>query len=205
METRIHQIEIERSPRGSYGFSWSWSKPPRIERVEPRLPASQAGLLPRDHVIFVSGINVLHLNEKNMIDLIRKSNKTITLQIYREDLSHLSNECKQADPTQSRHFSCTSSAPLNNSVIIHDDEDPASRTFDYNVKHQCSTSGQNQCPTNCSEDRSLYHWSDHCPARPSHLSKPQNVYYPHPITSPPNISDSTDVNRVYRRLSTNII
>jgi C-terminal processing protease CtpA/Prc len=59
-------------PRGAggFGFSVTWSRPPRVERVDAGLPAAAAGLLPGDYLIFVGSRNVVRMHEKEVMAAI---------------------------------------------------------------------------------------------------------------------------------------
>lgn len=62
---------LQRAQNGGFGFSVAWTQPPRVERVEPGLPAEQAGIRPGDYIIFVDKHNVVTLPEEDVLQLIR--------------------------------------------------------------------------------------------------------------------------------------
>lgn len=77
-----------------YGFSILWTHPPRIEKVEPRLSADIAGLLPGDSVIFVGVHNIVTMAETQVLHLIRSQNGVLNLEIYRQAGQRPSNDLK---------------------------------------------------------------------------------------------------------------
>ncbi|CAL4100771.1 unnamed protein product, partial [Meganyctiphanes norvegica] len=79
-------VNIVKGQRG-FGFSVAWTKPPRIERVEPGLPADQAGLKPGDYVIFVGNNNVVKYEEEAILEIIRQSGGVLNLEVYRRGVS----------------------------------------------------------------------------------------------------------------------
>lgn len=62
---------LQRASNGGFGFSVAWTQPPRVERVEPGLPAEQAGIRPGDYIIFVDKHNVVTVPEEEVLQLIR--------------------------------------------------------------------------------------------------------------------------------------
>ena len=63
-------VNFSKQSRG-FGFSVTWTRPPRVERVEAGLPASEAGLMPGDYIIFVGQKNIVKMTEKEVMDTIR--------------------------------------------------------------------------------------------------------------------------------------
>lgn len=63
-------VRVPRGPRG-FGFSVTWSRPPRVERVDPGLPAANAGLQPGDYIIFVGSLNIVRLSEQEVMAAIK--------------------------------------------------------------------------------------------------------------------------------------
>ncbi|XP_052132683.1 uncharacterized protein LOC113216354 [Frankliniella occidentalis] len=74
---------LQRAPAGGFGFSVAWTQPPRVERVEPGLPAEQAGIRPGDYIIFVDKHNVVTVPEEDVLQLIRSCGNQLTLEVYR--------------------------------------------------------------------------------------------------------------------------
>ncbi|KAJ1520807.1 hypothetical protein ONE63_003898 [Megalurothrips usitatus] len=75
---------LQRAP-GGFGFSVAWTQPPRVERVEPGLPAEQAGIRPGDYIIFVDRHNVVTVPEEDVLQLIRSCGNQLTLEVYRRN------------------------------------------------------------------------------------------------------------------------
>ena len=63
-------VSFSRGARG-FGFSVTWTRPPRVERVEAGLPAATAGLLSGDYIIFVGSRNIVRMDEKDVMAVIR--------------------------------------------------------------------------------------------------------------------------------------
>ena len=63
-------VKFCRGNRG-FGFSVTWTRPPRVERVEAGLPAAVAGLQPGDYIIFVGSHNIVRMEEKEIMNIIR--------------------------------------------------------------------------------------------------------------------------------------
>ncbi|XP_034234043.1 serine-rich adhesin for platelets [Thrips palmi] len=76
---------LQRASNGGFGFSVAWTQPPRVERVEPGLPAEQAGIRPGDYIIFVDKHNVVTLPEEDVLQLIRSCGNQLTLEVYRRN------------------------------------------------------------------------------------------------------------------------
>ncbi|KAK3928866.1 Rho guanine nucleotide exchange factor 17 [Frankliniella fusca] len=74
---------LQRAPAAGFGFSVAWTQPPRVERVEPGLPAEQAGIRPGDYIIFVDKHNVVTVPEEEVLQLIRSCGNQLTLEVYR--------------------------------------------------------------------------------------------------------------------------
>ncbi|XP_037781086.1 uncharacterized protein LOC119577575 [Penaeus monodon] len=79
-------VTVVRGNQG-FGFSVAWTKPPRVERVEPGLPAEQAGLKPGDYIIFVGQFNVVKYEEEQVLDIIRDSGDVLSMEVYRRGVS----------------------------------------------------------------------------------------------------------------------
>ncbi|KAF7997743.1 hypothetical protein HCN44_009141 [Aphidius gifuensis] len=76
-----------------WGFSLSWGRPPRVERVDPNSPADRAGLRPGDHVVFVNTTNVVILARENILGLIQAATNQLVLEVYRK--TTINNKNKQ--------------------------------------------------------------------------------------------------------------
>ncbi|KAF2349250.1 PDZ domain, partial [Trinorchestia longiramus] len=76
-------VKVPRGPRG-FGFSVTWSRPPRVERVDAGLPAAAAGLLPGDYIIFVGARNIVRLDEKGVMAAIKECGNELSLEVYRK-------------------------------------------------------------------------------------------------------------------------
>ncbi|XP_068214419.1 uncharacterized protein [Palaemon carinicauda] len=70
-----------------YGFSVKWTKPPRVERVEPGLAADRAGLQPGDYVIFIGEHNVVKYDENTVLQIIRECGETLIMEVYRRGVT----------------------------------------------------------------------------------------------------------------------
>ncbi|XP_076673856.1 protostome-specific GEF isoform X2 [Andrena cerasifolii] len=67
-----------------WGFSLSWGRPPRVERVDPGSPAERSGLRPGDHVVFVDMTNVVTLPREEILGLIQAATNQLILEVYRK-------------------------------------------------------------------------------------------------------------------------
>lgn len=83
----------------SYGFSIVWTHPPRVEKVEPGMPADRAGVLPGDFVIFVDKHNVVTMPEIDILNLIRSQCGTLLIEIFRRSNVKPSNGLKCRQPS----------------------------------------------------------------------------------------------------------
>lgn len=66
-----------------FGFSILWTRPPRVERVEPGRAADKAGLRTGDRVVFVDKHNVVASPEAKVLELIRAQGSELTLEVFR--------------------------------------------------------------------------------------------------------------------------
>ncbi|XP_057325089.1 uncharacterized protein LOC130667491 isoform X2 [Microplitis mediator] len=71
-----------------WGFSLSWGRPPRVERVDPGSPAERSGLKPGDHVVFVDTTNVVTRLREDILNLIQAATNQLILEIYRKSGAH---------------------------------------------------------------------------------------------------------------------
>ncbi|XP_063972686.1 uncharacterized protein Psgef isoform X2 [Diachasmimorpha longicaudata] len=71
-----------------WGFSLSWGRPPRVERVDPGSPAERAGLRPGDHVVFVDTSNVVIRPREDILSLIQSATTQLVLEVYRRAGGH---------------------------------------------------------------------------------------------------------------------
>jgi len=76
-------MRMRKGERG-YGFSVTWTHPPRIERVEPGLVADLAGMRVGDYIVFVGNENVVKMKEEEVLQLIQAAGDNLTLEIYRK-------------------------------------------------------------------------------------------------------------------------
>lgn len=67
-----------------WGFSLSWGRPPRVERVDPGSPAERSGLRPGDHVVFVETTNVVTKPRDEILGLIQAATNQLVLEVYRK-------------------------------------------------------------------------------------------------------------------------
>ncbi|XP_034949072.1 uncharacterized protein PsGEF [Chelonus insularis] len=74
-----------------WGFSLSWGRPPRVERVDPNSPAERAGLRPGDHVVFVDTTNVVTRAREDILNLIQAATNQLILEVYRKSGPHVSS------------------------------------------------------------------------------------------------------------------
>lgn len=73
-----------------WGFSLSWGRPPRVERVDPGSPAERSGLRPGDHVVFVDATNVVTRSREEILELIQAATNQLILEVYRKGSVHSS-------------------------------------------------------------------------------------------------------------------
>ncbi|KAJ8680402.1 hypothetical protein QAD02_016189, partial [Eretmocerus hayati] len=66
-----------------WGFSLSWGRPPRVERVDPGSPAERSGLRPGDYVVFVDATNVVTQPRDDILELIQAATSQLVLEVYR--------------------------------------------------------------------------------------------------------------------------
>lgn len=74
---------IRRESNESFGFTISWTQPPRIEKIEPNHPAEICGVLPGDYIIFVGNFNIVTMSELEILELIVKQGTELILEIFR--------------------------------------------------------------------------------------------------------------------------
>ncbi|XP_017886338.1 uncharacterized protein LOC108628736 isoform X2 [Ceratina calcarata] len=73
-----------------WGFSLSWGRPPRVERVDPSSPAERSGLRPGDYVVFVDTTNVVTRSREEILGLIQAATNQLILEVYRKGNVHSS-------------------------------------------------------------------------------------------------------------------
>ncbi|KYN06675.1 hypothetical protein ALC62_02333 [Cyphomyrmex costatus] len=83
----IRQTSVNQIP---WGFSLSWGRPPRVERVDPGSPAERSGLRPGDHVVFVETTNVVTRPRDEILGLIQAATNQLVLEVYRRGGAHSS-------------------------------------------------------------------------------------------------------------------
>lgn len=67
-----------------WGFSLSWGKPPKVERVDTGSPADRAGLKSGDYVVFIETTNVVTKPRDEILGLIQGATNQLLLEIYRK-------------------------------------------------------------------------------------------------------------------------
>ncbi|XP_025073110.1 uncharacterized protein LOC105423144 [Pogonomyrmex barbatus] len=81
----LRQTSVNQIP---WGFSLSWGRPPRVERVDPGSPAERSGLRPGDHVVFVETTNVVTKPRDEILGLIQAATNQLVLEVYRKGGAH---------------------------------------------------------------------------------------------------------------------
>ncbi|CAL1677028.1 unnamed protein product [Lasius platythorax] len=81
----IRQTSVNQIP---WGFSLSWGRPPRVERVDPGSPAERSGLRPGDHVVFVEMTNVVTRPRDEILGLIQAATNQLVLEVHRKGGAH---------------------------------------------------------------------------------------------------------------------
>lgn len=72
---------ISKSNGDAFGFEISWTNPPRINSV--RNPSQNFDLRKGDYIIFVGDVNIVTMPKEEVIELIRKQENQLTLEIFR--------------------------------------------------------------------------------------------------------------------------
>ncbi|XP_025602970.2 uncharacterized protein LOC105691992 isoform X2 [Athalia rosae] len=67
-----------------WGFSLSWGKPPKVERVDSGSPAERAGLKSGDYVVFIETTNVVTKPRDEILGLIQGATNQLLLEVYRK-------------------------------------------------------------------------------------------------------------------------
>ncbi|XP_015596759.1 uncharacterized protein LOC107268470 isoform X2 [Cephus cinctus] len=67
-----------------WGFSLSWGRPPRVERIDPGSPADRAGLRSGDHVVFIETTNVVTRPREEILSLIQAATNQLVMEVYRK-------------------------------------------------------------------------------------------------------------------------
>ncbi|XP_046416485.1 uncharacterized protein LOC124177759 isoform X1 [Neodiprion fabricii] len=67
-----------------WGFSLSWGKPPKVERVDNGSPAERAGLRSGDYVVFIETTNVVTKPREEILALIQRATNQLLLEVYRK-------------------------------------------------------------------------------------------------------------------------
>ncbi|XP_043681403.1 uncharacterized protein LOC122635343 isoform X1 [Vespula pensylvanica] len=83
----IRQSAVNQVP---WGFSLSWGRPPRVERVDSGSPAERSGLKPGDYVVFVETTNVVTKPREEILGLIQAATNQLVLEVYRKGGIHSS-------------------------------------------------------------------------------------------------------------------
>ncbi|KAI4488023.1 hypothetical protein M0804_004871 [Polistes exclamans] len=83
----IRQSAVNQVP---WGFSLSWGRPPRVERVDSASPAERSGLKPGDYVVFVETVNVVTKPRDEILSLIQAATNQLVLEVYRKGGIHSS-------------------------------------------------------------------------------------------------------------------
>ncbi|KAK2714488.1 uncharacterized protein LOC136040192 isoform X2 [Artemia franciscana] len=91
-------IDFKRGPNG-FGFSLSWTHPPRIEAVEPGGSADEAGLKTGDFIIFVGTKNVVKMKKDDVLQLFRSSDHLV-LELYRRHSNMVKTQTLSLLPVQ---------------------------------------------------------------------------------------------------------
>jgi S1-C subfamily serine protease len=84
----LREVLVNADPYGNcqqvpWGFSLSWGRPPRVERVDPVSPAERSGLKPGDYVVFVESTNVVTQPREEVLELIQAATSQLILEVYR--------------------------------------------------------------------------------------------------------------------------
>lgn len=77
-----------RRPGENFGFTITWMKPPKIEKVEVNSPAEASGLQAGDYIVFVGNCNIVTLSEMDILDLIVKQGDNLTFEVFRPNVSN---------------------------------------------------------------------------------------------------------------------
>ncbi|XP_046829022.1 uncharacterized protein LOC124428699 isoform X3 [Vespa crabro] len=85
----IRQSAVNQVP---WGFSLSWGRPPRVERVDSGSPAERSGLKPGDYVVFVETTNVVTKPRDEILGLIQAATNQLILEVYRKGGIHSSQQ-----------------------------------------------------------------------------------------------------------------
>ena len=172
----VHQnstvsLELIRRPNSGrgFGFSVTWSRPPRIEKVEQGSPAEKAGVHVGDYIISIGDQNVMHSSESEVMDLIMRSLVRLPLKVYRKNLTVHE---RQVTPVLQRPGSSNGYATVprynsNNNNIL----------FDSNLVPNFNYHYPSECPSRPSIINECHYPSD-CPSRPQSNNPNQIVYYP---------------------------
>lgn len=72
---------INKQPEDVFGFEISWTKPPKVNSVKNLAQCS--GLQKGDHIIFVGETNIVTMPKEEVIEMIRKHESSLTLEIFR--------------------------------------------------------------------------------------------------------------------------
>lgn len=92
----------------AFGFEISWTKPPKINSVR-----NLSGLRAGDYIIFVGETNIVTMPKDEVIELIRKQGKSLTLEIFRPVDRINSKEMIEKLALQSTPVSCRNASSLN--------------------------------------------------------------------------------------------
>lgn len=117
--------KLTRTAEKGFGFSIVWTHPPRIEKVEPGLPADRCGILPGDYVIFVDKHNVVTMPEMDILNLIQSQGKILILEIFRRSKA-TSNGVKLCMPSLTATTTPITTTAFCNSNAINNNDDQLS-------------------------------------------------------------------------------
>ncbi|XP_043477014.1 uncharacterized protein LOC122508012 isoform X4 [Leptopilina heterotoma] len=146
-----------------WGFSLSWGRPPKVERVDTGSPAERSGLRPGDHVVFVETTNVVTRPREEILNLIQAATNQLILEVYRKggvqsSLNRPSSVNIQA-PT-SQHHSVTFTAEVLPSLTP---DAPPEEELKVRESRYCAAlkSGQTRFLTPLAEQREVLSSTDH--------------------------------------------
>lgn len=103
-----------------WGFSLSWGRPPRIERVDSDSPADKSGLRPGDYVVFVESSNVVTQPRDDILNLIQAAGNQLLLEIYRKGghAAQATSSSLQERPSNSQQHHVTFTAEVGTGVLV---------------------------------------------------------------------------------------
>ena len=99
---------IMKLPEEAFGFEISWTKPPKVNSVK-NLSVLRKG----DYIIFVGETNIVTMPKDEIIELIRKQENCLTLEIFRPIEKINSKEMIERLASQNTPVSCRNASSLN--------------------------------------------------------------------------------------------